>query len=43
MTFLDLPVILPQIKAGRLRPIALGAPERAPTAPEVPTTAIACC
>jgi tripartite-type tricarboxylate transporter receptor subunit TctC len=38
MTFLDLPVILPQIKAGALRPIALGAPERAPTAPDVPTT-----
>src|SRR3954471_1909337 len=38
MTFLDLPVILPQIKAGTLRPIALGAPERAPTAPDVPTT-----
>ena len=27
MTFLDLPVILPQIKAGTLRPIALGAPQ----------------
>src|SRR5713101_5095413 len=39
MTFLDLPVILPQIKAGTLRPIALGAKERAPTAPDVPTTA----
>jgi tripartite-type tricarboxylate transporter receptor subunit TctC len=39
MTFLDLPVILPQIRAGLLRPIALGAPERAPTAPDVPTTA----
>jgi tripartite-type tricarboxylate transporter receptor subunit TctC len=39
MTFLDLPVILPHIKAGTLRPIALGAPERAPTAPDVPTTA----
>src|SRR6201988_1368134 len=39
MTFLDLPVILPQIKAGRLRPIALGAPPRAPTAPDVPITA----
>jgi tripartite-type tricarboxylate transporter receptor subunit TctC len=39
MAFLDLPVILPQIKAGLLRPIALGAPERAPTTPEVPTTA----
>jgi tripartite-type tricarboxylate transporter receptor subunit TctC len=39
MAFLDLPVILPQIKAGLLRPIALGAPERAATAPDVPTTA----
>jgi tripartite-type tricarboxylate transporter receptor subunit TctC len=39
MTFLDLPVILPHIKAGTLRPIALGARQRAPTAPEVPTTA----
>ena len=39
MAFLDLPVLLPQIKAGALRPIAVGAPERAPTAPEVPTTA----
>jgi tripartite-type tricarboxylate transporter receptor subunit TctC len=39
MTFLDLPVLLPHIKAGTLRPIALGAPQRAPTAPNVPTTA----
>ena len=39
MTFLDLPVILPQIKAGTLRGIALGGPARAPTAPDVPTTA----
>ena len=39
MTFLDLPVILPHIKAGALKPIALGAPTRAPTAPDVPTTA----
>jgi tripartite-type tricarboxylate transporter receptor subunit TctC len=39
MTFLDLPVLLPQVKAGALRPIAIGAPERAPTAMEVPTTA----
>src|SRR3954463_8877887 len=39
MTFLDLPVILPHIKAGTLRAIALGAPARAPTAPDVPTTA----
>ena len=39
MVFLDLPVILPQIKAGGLRAIAVGSPERAPTALEVPTTA----
>jgi tripartite-type tricarboxylate transporter receptor subunit TctC len=39
MVFLDLPVILPQIKAGKLKPIALGARQRAPTAPDVPTTA----
>ena len=39
MTWLDLPVILPQIKAGNLRPIALGAKTRAAQAPDVPTTA----
>jgi tripartite-type tricarboxylate transporter receptor subunit TctC len=39
MAFLDQPVLLPQIKAGGLRPIAIGAPERASTLPEVPTTA----
>ncbi len=39
MAFLDLPVLLPHIKAGTLHPIALGAPERAPSAPDVPTTA----
>ena len=39
MVFLDLPILLPQIKAGALRAIAIGAPERAPTAMEVPTTA----
>src|SRR5882672_560957 len=39
MTFLDLPVLLPHIKAGSLHPIALGAPQRVPTAPDVPTTA----
>src|SRR3954466_9799857 len=39
MAFLDLPVLLPHIKAGTLRPIALGAPKRAPTSPDVPTTA----
>src|ERR1700731_706551 len=39
MAFLDLPALLPQIKAGKLRPIAIGSPERAPTATDVPTTA----
>ena len=39
MTFLDLPALLPHIKAGSLRPIAVGSPARAPTAPDVPTTA----
>jgi tripartite-type tricarboxylate transporter receptor subunit TctC len=39
MAFLDLPVLLPQIKAGALRPIAIGSAERAPTAMAVPTTA----
>lgn len=38
MVFLDLPILLPQIKSGGLRAIALGAPQRAPTAMEVPTT-----
>ena len=38
MVFLDLPILLPQIKAGGLRAIALGAPQRAPTAMDVPTT-----
>ena len=39
MVFLDLPVLLPQINAGTLRPIAVGAPERVASAPDVPTTA----
>jgi len=39
MVFLDLPVLLPQIKAGKLTPIAVGAPQRVPSAPDVPTTA----
>ena len=39
MTFLDLPVLLPQIKAGNLRPIALGARRARQAAPDVPTTA----
>jgi tripartite-type tricarboxylate transporter receptor subunit TctC len=39
MTFLDLPAILPHIRSGALQPIALGTTARAPTAPDVPTTA----
>jgi tripartite-type tricarboxylate transporter receptor subunit TctC len=39
MAFLDLPVLLPQVKAGALRPIAVGSETRAPTAPDVPTLA----
>lgn len=38
MVFLDLPVLLPLIRAGSLRAIALAAPQRAPTAKDVPTT-----
>jgi tripartite-type tricarboxylate transporter receptor subunit TctC len=39
LVFLDLPVLLPQIKAGKIKPIAVGAPKRVAGAPEVPTTA----
>jgi tripartite-type tricarboxylate transporter receptor subunit TctC len=39
MVFLDLPVLLPQIKAGRLKPIVVGAAQRVPSAPDVPSTA----
>jgi tripartite-type tricarboxylate transporter receptor subunit TctC len=39
MAFLDLPILLPQVKAGALRGIAMGSPQRAPTAIDVPTTA----
>jgi tripartite-type tricarboxylate transporter receptor subunit TctC len=39
MVFLDLPALLPHIKAGKLKPIAVGAPARVPSAPDVPTTA----
>ncbi len=39
MAFFDLPVLLPQIQAKTLRGIAVGSPERAPSAPEVPTLA----
>jgi tripartite-type tricarboxylate transporter receptor subunit TctC len=39
MTFLDVPAVLAQVNAGTLRAIAVAAPERAPSAPNVPTTA----
>ena len=39
MAFFDLPVLLPHVQAGKLRPLAVAAPQRAPTAPDVPTTA----
>jgi len=39
MVFLDLPILLPQVQAGKLKPIVVAAKERAATAPEVPTTA----
>jgi tripartite-type tricarboxylate transporter receptor subunit TctC len=38
MVFLDLPVLLAQVNAGKLRAIAIGAPQRVPSAPDVPTT-----
>jgi tripartite-type tricarboxylate transporter receptor subunit TctC len=38
MAFFDLPVLLPQVKAGKLKPIAVATPQRAPSASEVPTT-----
>ncbi|HTY65851.1 MAG TPA: tripartite tricarboxylate transporter substrate binding protein [Alphaproteobacteria bacterium] len=39
VVFLDIPVLLPQIQAGKLIPLALGSAKRAPTLPNVPTTA----
>jgi tripartite-type tricarboxylate transporter receptor subunit TctC len=39
MAFFDLPILLPQIRANKLRAIAVGSLTRAPTAPEVPTLA----
>ncbi len=37
MMFADGPTAIPQVKAGRVRPIAVGSPERSPLLPEVPT------
>jgi len=39
MVFLDLPILLPQVQAGKIKPIALGARERHLTVKDVPTTA----
>lgn len=39
MTFLDVPAVLAQVNAGTLKAIAVAAPERAPSLPNVPTTA----
>jgi tripartite-type tricarboxylate transporter receptor subunit TctC len=39
MVFLDLPVLLPQVQAGKLKAIAVGSRARAEAAKDVPTTA----
>jgi tripartite-type tricarboxylate transporter receptor subunit TctC len=39
MVFLDLPILLPQVQAGKVKPIVLGARERVPSLKDVPTTA----
>ncbi len=38
MVFLDLPVLLPHVQAGKVKPIVVGSKERVPTLPDVPTT-----
>jgi tripartite-type tricarboxylate transporter receptor subunit TctC len=38
MAFFDLPVLLPQVEAGKLKAIAVGSRERAPSLKNVPTT-----
>src|SRR6185295_15848563 len=37
--FGSMPAVLPQAKAGKLRPIAVGTAKRSPALPEVPTVA----
>jgi len=37
LTFADMPVLLQQAKAGKLRPLAVGTPKRSASLPEVPT------
>jgi tripartite-type tricarboxylate transporter receptor subunit TctC len=39
MVFLDLPVLLPQVQSGKLKPIAVGSKQRVATLKDVPTTA----
>ena len=39
MVFLDIPVLLPQVQSGKVRPIAIGSRERVPSLSDVPTTA----
>lgn len=39
MAFFDLPVLLPNVEANKLRAIAIAAPKRSTAAPNVPTTA----
>lgn len=38
MVFLDIPVLLPQVQSGKVKPIAIGSRERVPSLPDVPTT-----
>ncbi len=38
MMFADIPVLLPHVKAGTLRPLAVGSAQRVPMLPDVPTT-----
>jgi tripartite-type tricarboxylate transporter receptor subunit TctC len=39
MTFLDVPAVMAQVNAGKLKAIAVAAPQRNPSVPNVPTTA----
>jgi len=39
MTFLDVPAVMAQVNAGTMKAIAMAAPERSPSLPNVPTTA----
>ena len=39
LNFTSMPAVLPHVKTGKLRSIAVGSPKRSPAAPEVPTVA----